>query len=189
MEFSRTLVGLAAFCAAVFLSQPASALPVKAKSDNIEKAGQAIAIALPVLAGGISVYKDDWTGVAQLVVVTGATVGTALVLKHFIHEERPDGSDNQSFPSDTSGLAFAPAQYLWQRYGWEYGVPAYLAAGFVGYSRVESKQHHWWDVAASGVIAIGWNELITTRYHRNLDIYGGYDPAQKSAYFSLHYRF
>jgi membrane-associated phospholipid phosphatase len=184
MEFSRKFTGLAALSVAVFASVPASA-----KSDNIEKAGQAVAFALPLVAGGISAYDEDWTGMAQLAVSTGASVGTVYVLKHFIHEERPDGSDKKSFPSDTAALAFAPAQYLWQRYGWEYGVPAYLAAGFVGYSRVESKQHHWWDVAASAVISIGWNEIFTTRYHRNLDIYGGYDPGAKSAYFSLHYRF
>ena len=66
-----------------------------------------------------------------------------------VREQRPDKSDFQSFPSDTAALAFAPAQFLWDRYGWEYGVPAYLAAGFVGYSRVDAKKHHWYDVAAS----------------------------------------
>ncbi len=133
--------------------------------DTIETTGQVVAIALPVVAGGISAWKGDWTGVAQLVLSTGATVGTAFLLKHVVHEQRPDHSDNQSFPSDTAALAYAPADYLWRRYGWQYGIPAYAAASFVGYSRVESKQHHWWDVAASGVMAFGYNWLITSRYH------------------------
>jgi len=162
--------------------------PVQAKSDSIERAGQAIAIALPVAAGGVSIAKNDWTGVAQMVVVTGATVGTALLLKHFIHEERPDHSDNQSFPSDTAALAFAPANFLWDRYGWQYGLPAYLAAGFVGYSRIESRQHHWWDVAASAGFAFGYSHLITTPYLRRYGIYSEAYAMPHGAYVGVSYR-
>ena len=36
-------------------------------------------------------------------------------------------------------LTDASADYMWSRYGWRYGVPAYLVAGFVGYSRVDAK--------------------------------------------------
>ncbi len=43
-------------------------------------------------------------------------------------------------------------------------MPAYLAAGYVGYERVHSKQHHWYDVAASAAIGWGYSQLITTRY-------------------------
>lgn len=157
------------------------------KNDSIAKAGEAIAIILPISAGGISIYKSDWTGLAQDVVDTGATVGTAFALKHFIHEERPDHSDNQSFPSDTSALAFAPAQFLWDRYGWQYGLPAYAAAVFVGYSRVESKQHHVWDVAASAAISFGYSKIFTTRYRRwNIDTSLYATPS--GAYLSASYR-
>ena len=157
------------------------------KDDGIAKVGEAIAIALPVTADGISIYRSDWTGLAQDVVDTGATVGTALVLKHFIHEERPDHSDDQSFPSDTSALAFAPAQFLWDRYGWQYGLPAYAAALFVGYSRIESKQHHVWDVAASAAISFGYSKIFTTRF-RHYDIYTSLDATPNGAYVSASYR-
>jgi membrane-associated phospholipid phosphatase len=158
------------------------------KDDSIAKAGEAIAIALPIAAGGISVSKDDWTGVAQMVVDTGATVGTALALKHFVHEERPDHSDNQSFPSDTAALGFAPAQFLWDRYGWEYGAPAYAAALFVGYSRVEAKQHHVWDVAASAAISFGYSKIITTRFIRYDNFYTSLSASPNGAYVSATYR-
>src|ERR1700749_2753883 len=103
-----------------------------AGAKGIESAGTDIAIALPLLAGGYAASKDDWTGLAELTVDTLATVGTAYGLKHVVRERRPDGSDYQSFPSDTAALAFAPAQFLWDRYGWEVGLPAYAAAGFAG---------------------------------------------------------
>jgi membrane-associated phospholipid phosphatase len=135
-----------------------------ALADGVESAGTGVAIALPLIAGGISLYQDDRTGLAQLTVDTVATVGTAYALKQFVRERRPDKSDFESFPSDTSALAFAPAQYLWDRYGWQYGVPAYLAAGFVGFSRIDAKKHHWYDVAASAGIAFTFSKIFTTRY-------------------------
>ena len=103
-----------------------------AKSSSVETSGTAVAIALPLTAAGIALWKGDGTGVKQLTEVTALTVGTAFLLKYAIHEERPDHSDDHSFPSETSALAFAPAQFLWDRYGWEYGLPAYAAAAFSG---------------------------------------------------------
>jgi membrane-associated phospholipid phosphatase len=144
LSFSRSLRGLA-----------------KSGSSGIEQIGVDVAIVLPVLAGGVSIAESDWNGLGELALDTTATVGTAYLLKYVVHERRPNGADDQSFPSDTAALAFAPAQYLWERYGWEYGLPAYAAAGFVGYSRVESKEHHRWDVSASAGFAFGYSRLIT----------------------------
>ena len=137
------------------------------RANTVESAGTDVAIALPIVAGGISVVKDDWTGVAQLVVDTGLTVGTAYALKHVVREERPDHSGFDSFPSDTAALASAPAAYLWDRYGWQYGLPAYLAVGFVDYSRVDARKHHWWDVVTSTAMAWGYSQLITTEFRPN----------------------
>ena len=160
-----------------------------AQSSRIGDAGTYVAIALPVVAGGIAVWKDDWTGAKQLAAVTVLTVGTAYALKHFIKEQRPDHSDYKSFPSDTSALASAPAAFLWHRYGWEYGLPAFAASTFVGYSRVHAKKHHWWDVVASTAISIGYNEMITTRFHPSRSLYTSLDASQDGVYASLHYTF
>lgn len=175
--------------AGVLLAACVTTGAAQAKTDNIERAGQAIAIAMPFVAGGISIARNDWNGLGQMGIVTIASVGTAYGLKYVVHEERPDHSDNKSFPSDTSALAFAPANYLWDRYGWQWGVPAYLLAGFVGYSRVEAKQHHWWDVAASAGIAFGYNKLFTTRYMRRNNIYGTAYATSHSAYVGMTYNF
>ncbi len=135
-----------------------------ASAASTEKIGTGVAIALPMIAGGISLAKTDWTGVAELTVDTVATVGIAYGLGKITHERRPDGSDYKSFPSDTAALGFAPAQYLWDRYGWQYGVPAYAAATFVAFSRVDARKHHWYDVTASAALAFGMSKLITTEY-------------------------
>jgi len=115
-------------------------LPAKAAStSNVETAGKVVAFALPVVAVGISLgHHEDWDGVAELGVSTAATLGAAYLLAHVVREQRPDHSDFHSFPSDTAALAYAPADYLWARYGWQYGLPAYAAATFVGFSRVDA---------------------------------------------------
>ncbi|HUO02556.1 MAG TPA: phosphatase PAP2 family protein [Rhizomicrobium sp.] len=159
-----------------------------ARADMIETTGTGVAIALPLVAAGVSLYQDDRMGLAQLTVDTFTTVGTVYALKHIVREKRPDGSDYQSFPSDTSALAFAPAQYLWDRYGWEYGVPAYAAAIYTGYSRVEAKQHHWYDVAASAGFAFGFSKIFTTRYHPPGLMYGA-EISPGGGYVHLSYNF
>jgi membrane-associated phospholipid phosphatase len=182
-----------AFFAAFLTGYSASAATTTPPDQGLRDVGQGVAIALPIVAGGISIYKDDWNGVGQLVLATGATVGTSLLLSRFVKEERPyckglPGCDNRSFPSDTAALAFAPAQYLWNRYGWEYGVPAYAAAGFVGASRIVSKEHWVWDVAASGGIAWTYNWIITGRFHEPGNVYSGLVATPHGAMFALNYR-
>ena len=158
-----------------------------AHASSIESAGTDVAIALPLLAGAFTLSKDDLTGTAELGVDTIASVGTAYVLKSVIKEQRPDKSDFQSFPSDTAALAFAPAQFLWDRYGWEYGVPAYAAAIFVGYARVDAKKHHWYDVAASAGISFGFSKLFTTTYHPGINYRASATP--DGVYAAMDYRF
>ena len=180
------LARVAAFVSvAALVSVPAQA------GSRVETAGTAVALALPVVAGGLTIYRHDWNGTAELVASTVLTVGTVYALKHVIKECRPfaepcarGGNNWDSFPSDTSALAFAPAQFLWQRYGWEYGVPAYAAAGFVGWSRVDAKKHHWYDVAASAGISILYNEIITSR-----GFYSDLDAGPQGVYAAVSYHF
>jgi membrane-associated phospholipid phosphatase len=156
--------------------------------QGVENAGTAVAIALPVIAGGISLYHDDLEGLADLALVTGGSVGTAFLLKEVVKEKRPDGSDFKSFPSDTSALAFAPAFYLWHRYGWEYGVPAVAAASFAGWSRVDAQQHHWWDVAASAGIAAAFDLVVDRRYIPP-NVQAGAYGSPDGGFVALNYRF
>jgi membrane-associated phospholipid phosphatase len=171
--------------AASIVSSPA---PLSSTEKNIESVGTATAIALPLFAGGISVYQDDWVGVAQLIEETGLTVGTSMALKQFVREERPNGSDFSSFPSNTTALAASGSSYLWGRYGWEYGLPALAATEFVAYSRVQAKEHHWYDTLASTAIAAGYGYVITTRFRR-YNIYTDLDASPSGASVRFLYKF
>jgi hypothetical protein len=169
------------------LALPGAALA--STNSGIDNAGTVVAIALPVAAAGISGWKEDWVGLGDVTFETGAAVGTALLLKQFVREKRPDGSDFHSFPSDQAALAFTPAFYLWDRYGWEYGAPALAAATFVGFARVDSKEHHWWDVATSAVIGLGYDKLVTTKFYPSENVYTGISATTKGGFVSFNYRF
>ena len=52
-----------------------------------------------------------------------------------------------------------------KRYGWEYGVPAYIFASFVGYSRVRAHEHYFRDVAAGAAIGIATTYIVSKPYH------------------------
>lgn len=144
--------------------------PLSSREKKIETAGRIIAIALPATAAGIAYFKDDRVGLAQLAVESVLTVGTAFALKNIVREERPNGSDFHSFPSDTTALAASGSSFLWRRYGWEYGLPAFAMTEFVSYSRVQARQHHWYDTIASSGIAFGYSYLLGTRYKRRTNI-------------------
>jgi PAP2 superfamily len=139
-------------------AQPANA------SDGVETAGEVLRIALPLAAGGYSLYQKDYDGVLQLGVSEAIAVGTSFLLQQFIREERPDKSDFRAFPSDSTAMAFSAASYLQIRYGRQFGIPAFAIATFVGYSRVEADKHNWGDVAAGAVL--GWlaSEITTVRF-------------------------
>lgn len=82
---------------------------------------------------------------------------TVLGLKSIIHEERPDGSSNNSFPSGHTATAFAGAEFLWQEYKdksiW-YGIAGYAVATGTGLFRIYNNRHWLTDVAAGAGIGI-----------------------------------
>ena len=53
-----------------------------------------------------------------------------------------------------------------QRYGNNFGTPAYLMETFVGYSRIESKEHYPHDVLAGALIGMISSHLFTTPFQQ-----------------------
>lgn len=121
--------------------------------------GDLISVGLPAFAAGLTLVNDDKEGLMQLAKSEGATLLIVAALKTSHHEMRPDGSDNKSFPSRHAAVAFSATQFLHMKGGWEYGVPAYLAASYVGYSRVDARKHYWKDVVAGAATG-----ALTTYY-------------------------
>jgi len=102
----------------------------------------------------------------RFIVNTGASVivafGVKTVLKKAIKEERPDHSDNKSFPSGHTSIAFAAARSLDKEFRKDciwIPIAGYAAATAIGVERVVSERHHWYDVVAGAGIGIGSAEL------------------------------
>ncbi|PYF79204.1 PAP2 superfamily protein [Marinomonas alcarazii] len=129
--------------------------------DGIVRAGDNLQIGIPLAAGIISLLKSDYEGTGQWAEGALWTSVATHTLKFAIDEERPNGMDGNSFPSGHTSAAFQGAAFLQMRYGWEYGVPAYTAATFVGYSRVHGEYHYWHDVAVGAALAVGVQYLIS----------------------------
>lgn len=134
--------------------------------DGSAKAGDLLAAGLPLVAAGLSLERDDLTGLWQLLKAEGTTVVLTQGLKVATHETRPNGRDDKSFPSLHASVAFAAAQYLQVRDGWTYGLPAYLAAGLVAYSRVHAHEHSTKDVVAGALLGASASTYFTERLPR-----------------------
>ena len=102
----------------------------------------------------------------RFIVNTGASVvvafGVKTALKAMIKEERPDHSDNQSFPSGHAAIAFAAARSIDKEFRKDciwIPIAGYAAATAIGIERVASDRHHWYDVVAGAGLGFGAAEL------------------------------
>lgn len=113
---------------------------------------------------GVPAIQGDWHGDLQAGASLLAAGSTTFVLKELIHERRPDGSDNKSFPSGHTSVSFAAAANLEKRYGWKAGLPALAVASFVGLARVQADKHYVHDVVAGAAIGSVSGLLLTSRH-------------------------
>ena len=114
-------------------------------------------------AAEVVVAKHEWP---RFAVNTVASVGVAFAsktaLKAMIKAERPDHSDNRSFPSGHTTIAFAAARSLDKEFRNEsiwIPIAGYAAATAVGIERIANKHHHWYDVVAGAALGFGAAEL------------------------------
>lgn len=165
------------------------AAPVHAQEEaGLEQSADRVLIGVPVLALGLTFLLDSERKAAagagfaasDMFLMNGsprhdltlALLRTGFVtygLKAVVDAERPNGKSG-SFPSGHTATTFAGAEFIRKEYGWGWGAPAYLAAAFVGWSRVETDDHWWHDVAVGAAIGVasnydlrdlpnGWGEL------------------------------
>ncbi len=131
--------------------------------DGMTTAGDIVTYGLPVTAMSIAAYFKDGEGAWQVTKSGLITMSTAVALKYSVRSRRPNG-DPYSFPSGHTAISFVSAEFLRKRYGWQYGLPAYVAASFVGYTRVRANEHYLVDVGAGAAIAFVSTYFMTTPY-------------------------
>jgi membrane-associated phospholipid phosphatase len=178
MRGKTLIVGLAA---GLTMATPAAA------SDTFWQTYADIgAIGIPVAAGIITLAEDDPNGMRQLALTGGSAILATEALKYSINSTRPNGGDH-SFPSGHATLAFSGAGYLRVRYGWKVGLPFEILAATVGFARVQSHDHHWYDVVAGAAIGEGAAMIFTHRLDENMRVSVGGDTQGGMVSFSARF--
>jgi membrane-associated phospholipid phosphatase len=125
-----------------------------------------------VVAGGIGVLyltglttKNTRLKAATYDLANGYLLETGIVmaLKYAVGRKRPDITDRLSFPSGHAGSAVLAATILNYHYGLKVGIPAYLAATYIGASRLKKDSHYLSDVIAGASIGYLVGKTITRR--------------------------
>lgn len=100
------------------------------------------------------------------------------LLKTTTGRERPDGSNDRSFPSGHASMTFATATVLQRHFGWR-GALAYPVASYVAASRLHENRHFLSDVIIGGAVGLVAGRTVT-RHGRNqwtitpIPVRGGY---------------
>ena len=134
---------------------------LKAQNFNIEKSGDIISVALPISAfASTIIWQDKQKPTLQFIKTMWMSLVITHSLKRIINKERPNGGD-YSFPSGHTSAAFTGAAFIERKYGFKYGIPSYLLASYVGWTRIHENKHDKWDVLGGAIIGIGSAYIFT----------------------------
>ncbi|MDH5259447.1 MAG: phosphatase PAP2 family protein [Gammaproteobacteria bacterium] len=139
-------------------------------ANQYEALGDAVQYALPLTALGMTFTEDDTEGRIQFAKGFGATFGMTYTVKLGVNRTRPNGAD-YSFPSGHTSASFSSAGYIHQRYGYKKGRVAYLAAAFVGWTRIQANKHYASDVLAGAALGSLTSYVFTSGKDMNLTTY------------------
>ena len=157
MKYLLTIFLSLFFC----FSGKAQEIEISGSRKAVRTSGDILAFVTPVASLATVLALQDWQGLKQGALAGVSAVGLTYALKYIVKKERPDGSNNHSFPSMHTSVSFTGAAFIQRRYGWKWGIPAYAVATYVGWSRTYAKKHDWWDVAAGGAIGVGSAYIFT----------------------------
>ena len=143
--------------------------PGSGENTAFDDAGQALGSPYVLVGGTALLALYGWQAHApkelntakRLALAIAATSLTVVTLKSTTNRERPDESDDRSFPSGHAANTMAVATVLDREYDGVVPWIAYGATAFVGASRVVGN-HHWFsDVMAGVVIGRFFGRLVT----------------------------
>lgn len=131
---------------------------------QIDRSTDVLMFVTPVAGLASSLILKDYRGSKQLILSGSSCLLLTYLLKYTISKDRPDHSDSHAFPSNHTSISFMGAAFIQKRYGWKWGIPAYLLSAYIGWGRTYAKQHDWWDVAAGALIGTGCSYIFTRSY-------------------------
>jgi len=95
---------------------------------------------------------------------------TTMLLKVSANTESPNG-ENLAWPSGHTSSSFCLAAVMDEAYGPWVGVPLYMMAAFVGFERMDDREHHFSDVLFGAALGYVVGKSVAKGHH--LEIAGG----------------
>jgi hypothetical protein len=130
----------------------------------VESIGDYSQVIVPAYSFGMAMSEKDYEGVQQFGCSFMSMQATITGLKLAVNKSRPDGSDNNSFPSGHTASAFSGAMFIHKRYGIEKAIVPYLLAGFTAFSRIEAKKHYFLDVLSGAGVSGLYTAVFVDKY-------------------------
>ncbi len=160
---SRSVTGVSASVLALLLLL---SVTVARADDWAERVGDVGVVVIPAVGYLATFAKDDAGGRAPFYESFTSTLVLTCALKIAVDKPRPENSGGFAFPSAHAALAFQGAAFIQRRYGWRCGMPAYLGAAYVAWSRLEGEppRHDGYDVSAGAVIGVLSSYCFTSRF-------------------------
>lgn len=117
-----------------------------------------------ILAAGIQMIWDRSNGLSHLEGLLGTNL-MVFTMKKSIHRTRPNGENEDSFPSGHTSTAFASSGSLSYAYGWKAAIPAYALTTLTLVARMEDNKHWLSDLVVASSIGIFWARSSGIHHH------------------------
>jgi membrane-associated phospholipid phosphatase len=161
-------------------------LNLKAQTDWVELSGDILHLALPGAAFGATIVwpEEKLAGSKQFIWAAGVSTVATYALKYAINKERPNG-ESHAFPSGHASRAFMGAEFIRRKFGWKAGVPAYLLAGYTGYTRVHANKHDYWDILGGAAVGIASSYIFAKPFTQKVNLSFGRQHEAYTLNFSM----
>ncbi|MGE5192927.1 MAG: phosphatase PAP2 family protein [Deltaproteobacteria bacterium] len=134
---------------------------------------------VPVLAGvyGLSLWcRDDKLHEFSKAAISAYALSSmyTVAIKGITDTQRPTNqfeNGHYGFPSFHTSSTFCLAAVIDEYYGWQAGVPAYVLAGLVGWSRIDQREHDLSDVVFGSVLGLVIGKTVAAAH---LEQYSGF---------------
>jgi hypothetical protein len=147
---------------------------------------------VPVIAGvyGMSLWtEDEHLHEFSLSLISAYTLSAAstVAIKGITNTQRhTDAYQNgeYGFPSFHTSSTFSIAAVADEYYGWKVGVPAYVLAGLVGWSRIDQREHDLSDVVFGAALGFVIGKTVSAAHierHSGMQVMPYYDPVQQTS--------